>query len=60
MVRTVQDGAQVVSEYTAPAYQSQGIGSPTIAGNSCDKDAHSWGSGDNQAIFAMTGRKSSG
>jgi YD repeat-containing protein len=35
----VHDGAQVVSEYVAPVYQSQDIGSPTIAGSFSDNGA---------------------
>jgi regulation of enolase protein 1 (concanavalin A-like superfamily) len=35
----VHDGAQVVAEYTAPVYQSQDIGSPTLAGSFADNGA---------------------
>jgi hypothetical protein len=35
----VHDGSQVVSEYVAPVYQSQDIGSPTIAGSFSDNGA---------------------
>jgi hypothetical protein len=39
LTTVVHDGAQVVAEYTAPIFQSQDIGSPTLAGSFSDNGA---------------------